>query len=213
MPINLSALLQSGQTHHRAGQLKEAEACYQQLLILAPSEPTALYLMGMLEQQRGRLDSAERFIRAAIANNPNQPRFYIHLGSILMKQSRIEDALALLRMATQQLPMLAELHDGVGVLLEMKGLSAEAAQIVSTSGHAESAVLARSAQSRRLSCPARRTRRGDQAMPMRSRASAELGRGPALSRRRVDAFEAKRGGDRPVARGAVPRSRQCQDRD
>ena len=212
MSANLSALLQSGQNHHHAGRLDQAEGCYRQVLSELPGEPSALYLMGMLDIQRGRPESAERFLRSAIAGNPKQPRFFIYLADILRKQNKIEEALKAMVSAIEQIPTAAELHDALGVLLEAKGLSAE-----SLRAYQRAVACDPNFAPGRLNIAVHNIRQGEYAEAItqcrwRWRFSRNRCRPAYCWRRRLE-FEAARGSDRPPARRSIARWEECQDHD
>ena len=61
---------------------------------------------------------------------------------------KIEEALDLLRAATQKFPMAAELHDGLGVMLEAHGPGCRVLAVPSTSSRCGSSFLAGAPQSR-----------------------------------------------------------------
>jgi hypothetical protein len=47
-PAKFQSLLQTAVTHHRAGRLDEAEACYRQLRVAAPKNFDGLHLSGLV---------------------------------------------------------------------------------------------------------------------------------------------------------------------
>jgi Flp pilus assembly protein TadD len=61
----LTAVLQIGAEHHRAGRRAAAAAMYQEVLDLDPRHADALFLLGVLERQSGRLEEAQRRLREA----------------------------------------------------------------------------------------------------------------------------------------------------
>jgi Flp pilus assembly protein TadD len=63
----LTAILQIGAEHHRAGRLTAARAMYEEVLELDPRHADALFLLGVLDRQSGRLkESLQRLRQAAL---------------------------------------------------------------------------------------------------------------------------------------------------
>lgn len=77
---------------HRAGQLKEAERLYRQILQENPQHADTLHLLGVLSLQGGRNDVAVDFITKAIAENDRVPSFYNNLGNALKGLGRLQQA-------------------------------------------------------------------------------------------------------------------------
>jgi tetratricopeptide (TPR) repeat protein len=61
----LTAVLQIGAEHHRAGRHDAARAMYQEVLELDPRHADALFLLGVLERQAGRLELAQKVMHEA----------------------------------------------------------------------------------------------------------------------------------------------------
>jgi tetratricopeptide (TPR) repeat protein len=122
----LSEILRRGLGHHRAGQLAQAEACYRQVLTLAPDHADALHLLGLIAHQVGRHDAAADLIRRAIAGHPQNARFYSDLGAVLKAQGQLDGALAALRQAIALKPDLADAHINLSALLRDAGKLDEA---------------------------------------------------------------------------------------
>src|SRR5271165_156835 len=77
---------------HRAGQLKEAEHLYRQILQANPQHADTLHLLGVLSIQGGRNDIAVDLISKAIAENDRVPSFYNNLGNALKGLGRLQQA-------------------------------------------------------------------------------------------------------------------------
>lgn len=90
--MTIDQFFQAASTHHRNGQLAQAEAMYRQLLGRQPQHAYALYGLGMLCQQTGRLDEAAERIAQAARLRPQEPAFHFHLGVARLNQGRFADA-------------------------------------------------------------------------------------------------------------------------
>ena len=66
-------LLARGRSHHRAGQLADAEKCYRDLLAIDPNHFDGLNLLGIVAQQTGRSDLAAGLIGKALALHDQSP--------------------------------------------------------------------------------------------------------------------------------------------
>jgi len=67
IPADLSRAL----SHHRQGQLDEAEAIYQAVLSHDPDHFDCLHLLGVVQRQRGGSDAAVRLISRALTLKPD----------------------------------------------------------------------------------------------------------------------------------------------
>jgi tetratricopeptide (TPR) repeat protein len=74
--------LSAGLQWHQAGELKQAEAAYRQVLERQPDNDEALHLLGVLMHQAGRHELAQQLIKAAIKLNPASDTYYFNLGEI-----------------------------------------------------------------------------------------------------------------------------------
>ena len=86
--------LQRGLEHHRAGQWREAETLYRQVLDADPDQADALHLLGMLAHQRGDDAEADRLIARALAVRPSSVPALANHGVVLRALGRDDEALA-----------------------------------------------------------------------------------------------------------------------
>jgi predicted TPR repeat methyltransferase len=107
--------------YHRAGQLAQAEAIYQQILQNEPNHPDALHLLGTIHLARGEIQRARDLIEKAIAANPQQPEFHGRLGNVHQSRGALDEALACYRKALELRPDYAEAHFSVGLILHAQG--------------------------------------------------------------------------------------------
>lgn len=70
------ALLQTGITHHKAGQLQLAESIYRQVLDQNPDEPTALYMLGGVFLVSGREEETLELWQKALRVRPSADLHY-----------------------------------------------------------------------------------------------------------------------------------------
>jgi tetratricopeptide (TPR) repeat protein len=118
--------LQTGLTHHRAGRLAEASACYTEILRKNPFNADALNLSGIIARQRGDLATAERLIRKAIGQNPRAATYHHNLGRTFEAQGLTADAMTSYRKALSLAPQDAESMEHLFALLPEHGETAEA---------------------------------------------------------------------------------------
>jgi tetratricopeptide (TPR) repeat protein len=118
--------LQLGLTHHRAGHLAEAEACYRRVLATQPDHAEALHLLGLTAHQAGRHGSAAELIRQAIRQNGGNASYFSDLGAALKQQGHLDEAVAALGQAIRIKPDLAQAHCNLGAALRDQGKLEEA---------------------------------------------------------------------------------------
>lgn len=85
--------LERGLAHQRAGRLREARACYAQVLSENPRHADAHYLLGMTWQAEGNHDDAVAHLSQAAELDGGSAAFAAALAASLHAQGRIEDAL------------------------------------------------------------------------------------------------------------------------
>jgi tetratricopeptide (TPR) repeat protein len=112
--------------HHRAGRLPEAEALYQQVLVLDPRHPEANHLLGLIAYRTGQLTRAAELLVQATQSNPAHPTYWFNLGVVLQKQGKWDDALSAYRQALLRNPAYAEACSNVGNVFMDQGNPAEA---------------------------------------------------------------------------------------
>ncbi len=77
---------------HQAGQVREAERLYQQVLSQNPDDPDALHLLGLLSHQSGRSEAAVELLRLAIRKKTGDASYHANLALILDSLGRFADA-------------------------------------------------------------------------------------------------------------------------
>lgn len=111
---------------HGRGNLSEAQALYERILVHRPNYPEVLNFLGVLQQQRGQSVQAELLIRRAIARAPSYAAAYTNLGNVLLIQGRHEDAIAAYRQAIRFKPDEVEACVNLGAVLRGLGRLPEA---------------------------------------------------------------------------------------
>jgi tetratricopeptide (TPR) repeat protein len=124
--LTVDQAFQIGILHHRAGQLAQARAFYQQVLAKQPGHADALHLLGVIAHQAGQNDVAVDLIVKAIAIKPDYPQAHCNLGNVLRDMGRLDESITACRRAIDQKPDLAEAHCNLGNAQQDKGQLAEA---------------------------------------------------------------------------------------
>ena len=117
----IAKLFQQGLSAHQNGQLTQAKAVYEQVLIKQPKHFDALHLLGVICKQMGNVALAEDLIAKAIAVNPNVAAAYSNRGNALKDLKRLEEALASYDKAIALKPDYAEaFYNRAMVLKDLK---------------------------------------------------------------------------------------------
>jgi protein O-GlcNAc transferase len=124
---DIAELFAAGVTHHQAGRLPQAEACYRRVLAAQSDHADALHLLGLMSHQVGRHDIAVDLITQAIRRNATSPVYFSNVGSALQHLGRIDEAVAAYRQAIHLKPDFAEAHCNLSGALLGQGKLHEAA--------------------------------------------------------------------------------------
>jgi predicted O-linked N-acetylglucosamine transferase (SPINDLY family) len=124
--VQTQQAFQAAIRQHQAGQLREAEGLYRQIIAAHPNDADAMHMLGIALQQLGRGSEAIQTLRHAIGINPRAADYHANLGSILAAQRQPEAAIAEFRASLAIKPDLAEVHNGLGKLLQSQGQLDEA---------------------------------------------------------------------------------------
>lgn len=118
-------LFASALTHHRAGNLAQAEQLYRQLLTADPHHPDAWHLLGVIEHQSGRHETGLEHIGWAISLRQDAA-FYGNQGVILAALGRLPEAETSYRQALELQPDFVDTFNNLGECLRHQGRAAEA---------------------------------------------------------------------------------------
>ena len=118
--------LQQGLRHHEAGELQQAEACYQAVLAVQQEHPEALFLLGGLVHQQGRSEEAVALLNRALQQAPGNTACLFALGNALRALDRLDEAVAAFHQVIARRPEEPNAWCNLGEALRAKGDSAGA---------------------------------------------------------------------------------------
>jgi tetratricopeptide (TPR) repeat protein len=118
--------LEAAVKHHQAGNYKEAENLYRQILQIQPNHIDALYLLGVSCNQLGRADEAVARLSAALRLKPDHAEAHNSLGNAFNTLGRLDDAATSYQQALRLNPEYAFAHYNLGVVLGLLGKRQEA---------------------------------------------------------------------------------------
>jgi predicted O-linked N-acetylglucosamine transferase (SPINDLY family) len=125
-PTDHASLFARAIQFHQAGQLREAEALYRQILSAQPTHAEALHHLGLIAHQLGRSDLAVKWIQQALAWNPRNASAHFNLGEALRALGQSEEAMASFRCALQLQPNHFQAWTNLGSVLRERGRFDEA---------------------------------------------------------------------------------------
>jgi protein O-GlcNAc transferase len=100
--------------NHQAGKLRDAEAIYQQILVLQPKHAGAINGLGSIACQTGDFETGVDLIRRAVTLRPDYAAAYINLGNALSALGRWEEAIAAYLRAIDLDPRSARAYGNLG---------------------------------------------------------------------------------------------------
>jgi predicted O-linked N-acetylglucosamine transferase (SPINDLY family) len=109
------------QQYEQGGRLAEAEACYRQILAVAPNHTGALHQLALLARQVGRLDLAEQLLRQVMHFEPANMTARCHLGDTFGMAGAFEPAIEQYEAALRLKPDYAEALNNLGLALAACG--------------------------------------------------------------------------------------------
>lgn len=89
---DLTAFLMKGLTFHQQGQLADARALFEQVLLQQPNNFDALHLLGLIAKQCNQTDLAIDLFGKALEIYPNDAVANLNLGNVLSQKGRYEEA-------------------------------------------------------------------------------------------------------------------------
>ena len=126
---NIDILIDRALSHHRQGQLSEAENLYQQVLDLDPQQAQVLNLLGCLYHQSGNRELAIELISQAIFIEPDRSEFYKNAGQVCYAAREFDDAIEAFQQAIELGDRSADNYDALINSLEANQRYQEAAQV------------------------------------------------------------------------------------
>jgi tetratricopeptide (TPR) repeat protein len=109
-----------GADHHRAGDLRSADALYASALTRNPRHAEAWHLRGLVAHQSGDPTTAVACVEQAVAIDPQQAVYWSNLGLFYQALRRLDQAIAAFRQAIRLQPDLAEARANLGNALNEK---------------------------------------------------------------------------------------------
>ena len=127
--------------HHRAGNLRQAEAYCHRALRKESAHADSLHLLGIIASQSGNQPLAASLIGRAIKSAGARPDYCVNLGLVMTRQGRLNNAASCYRQALQPDPGNWKTLLKLGLTLAALGQQQEARRIleaaISLSGDAE----------------------------------------------------------------------------
>jgi len=114
--VDVSRIVLAGLEAHRAGDLEQAESCYNQALQAEPDHADALNLSGALAFSQGKTDAAIRLIQRAIKAYPDHLDAHLNLAEALEKAGRLSEAIDVCQRALARAPDFAGGHARIAKL-------------------------------------------------------------------------------------------------
>lgn len=119
--VSIEKAMQIALRQHQAGQLREAETIYRQVLGMYPAHPDALHLLGQLCAFTGRAGEAIDLLRCAVEAGPADAQFCLSLANALASQQQLEEAALFYRRAIERKPEFPEAYNNLGGVLSLLG--------------------------------------------------------------------------------------------
>jgi len=107
--------------YHEAGNLRQAEQIYHEILQVQPQNVNALHLLGVIAHHVGRSDRAVDYISQAVRLAPNFAEAHNSLGIALAAQGKLEEAVVSYQRGLSLKPEHVEAHNNLGVALDAQG--------------------------------------------------------------------------------------------
>jgi tetratricopeptide (TPR) repeat protein len=125
MPTTVEALI-AGIGHQQAGQMREAEAVFRQVLEVEPTSVYAWHLLGIVAHETCRYELAEQCLRQTLNLQADYADGYLELGWIFQVQAKLDEAIAHYQRALALNPRLARACTNLGNICRDRANLAEA---------------------------------------------------------------------------------------
>jgi len=122
----IAEALRTAQRHFQAGDLRQAELFYRQILQVNPSQTAALHWLGVIAHQAGRPEVAVQYMTQLVALVPLNAGLHYNLGSAWQALGKLDEAIASYREALRLQPDYADAHNNLGSALAAQGKLDEA---------------------------------------------------------------------------------------
>src|SRR5437868_1911743 len=91
-PLTPDQAMQVAINHHRAGQLREAEAIYRQILAAQPDHAGALHHLGLIARSTGHPEPEIQLLRRAVELAPRDAGAHQDLGETLANRGNLGES-------------------------------------------------------------------------------------------------------------------------
>jgi len=119
--MDVNKAIQLALENHKAGNLRQAELMYRNILKKQPNNVDALHLLGVLLHQLGDYASAIKYIRKALKLDAGFAEAYNNLGNVMRDKGLNDEAETCYQKAIQLNPIFAEAYTNLGVARREKG--------------------------------------------------------------------------------------------
>ncbi|MEH2509562.1 SAM-dependent methyltransferase [Nitrobacteraceae bacterium AZCC 1564] len=124
------ALFAQAFAYHRAGQLRDAEAGYRQVLAANSRHPGALGCLGILAHQSGHSADGIDLLKKAVASDKRNAELHYNLACVLADCGHDQESIRHNRKALELQPDYPGAHNNLAALLLLQGHVTEALKIV-----------------------------------------------------------------------------------
>jgi tetratricopeptide (TPR) repeat protein len=116
--------------HYQAGNLRQAEQLFLQVVQVDPQQAEALSYLGLIAHQMGRIQEAVARGRQVVWLRPDAPEAHNNLGNVLRGLGLLEEAITVCRQALQLRPNFPAAQVNLGSALAQLGQTAEAVEVL-----------------------------------------------------------------------------------
>lgn len=128
----LDDLVRQGYAAQMAGEMAQAEQCYQQILQLQPDHHDALYFLGNVAHSCGDHGRAVDLLRKAVALRPSEVAFHALLATTLAAAARHEEAIPSYQAVLALDPGDAQAANNLGCIFRDQGNTGKARECFET---------------------------------------------------------------------------------
>ena len=119
--MNVNDSLDSALEFQQAGDLKQAEYIYREILIIQPENADALHFLGVLFCQSGNCELGIQYIRQAIHFKPTYAEAYYNLGRVLQDKGQLDKAINYYQKTIKINPDFDDAYYNLGLIYQNKG--------------------------------------------------------------------------------------------
>ena len=117
----LNSMLSLAVKYHQDGKIPEAEAAYNEILKINPSNSVCYNNLGLIASDRGLYQAAEQLFKKSCEINRKNSDAYNNLGNTYRAQGKIEEAIASLEQALRINPAASGAHVNLGNIFQAQG--------------------------------------------------------------------------------------------